>query len=257
MGDAGGSMIRDHFRQARVLITGASAGIGRALAEALAGPDVTLGLVARRPERLQAVAAAARARGAEAVPFVADVTEQTRMLQVVRDFAAQAGGITHAIANAGISGPDNLLSGDPAPLTAMVQTNVEGVLNTLLPAVPIMCGQGRGYLVAISSVAGFRALPGRGTYCASKAAVTALMDGFRPRLRAQGIQVTTICPGFVATELTEKNRYAMPFLMPAGQAARMILYAIARGKRTYVLPWQMRLIVPLLKRMPDALLPQR
>ena len=245
------------FRDAKVLITGASAGLGRALALALAAPGVELGLVARRPERLAAVAEAVQALGARAWTFPADVGDAAAMREAGGGFAAQAGGVTHVFANAGISEPDRVLQGDPALLGEMMRINVIGVINTLLPLVPIMVQQRRGHLVAISSVASFRALPGKGGYCASKGAVNMLMDGFRPRLRPHGISLSTICPGFIATELTDKNRYPMPFMLSAERAAELTLRAVARGRRQVVFPWQMRLIVPLLRRLPDFMLPAR
>ncbi len=109
--------------------------------------------------------------------------------------------------------------------------------------------------MTIGSVAGFRGLPGKGAYCASKAAVKTLMDAWRPVLRPHGIRVTTICPGFVESEMTADNPFPMPFLMGADRAARLIARAIARRRRTYVFPWQMRLVVPLLVRVPERLLP--
>lgn len=245
------------YRDAKILITGASSGIGQALAEALAGPGITLGLVARRSERLAQVRAAAEADGAKVATYTADVTDTARMTQIAAEFTSMAGGVTHAFANAGTSNPDRVLEGDPSKLVHLMNVNVIGVINTLMPLVPTMKDRGRGHLVAISSVAGFRALPGQGGYCASKAAVMVLMDGFRPKLAPHGIQVTTICPGFIHTELTANNKFPMPFIMGADKAARLMLEAVAKGKRTYVLPWQMRMIVPLLTRVPDALLSYR
>jgi short-subunit dehydrogenase len=239
----------------RILITGASAGIGAALAEAYAAPGITLGLLARRSDRLESLAQKLGSTGCRTILLTADVsdTEQTRA--ATERFRKEAGGVDLAIANAGLSKSDRLLEGDPAAGVEIIRINVMGVLNTLIPLVPAMVEQGSGHLVTIGSVAGFRGLPGKGAYCASKAAVKTLMDAYRPVLQRRGICVTTICPGFVETELTAKNRYAMPFLMPAARAAHLIQRAIARGKATYVFPWQMRLIVPLLVRIPDRLLP--
>ncbi|MBI3992776.1 MAG: SDR family NAD(P)-dependent oxidoreductase [Candidatus Lambdaproteobacteria bacterium] len=250
-------MNRTAFRGAKVLITGASAGLGRALTLALAAPGVDLGLVARRAEPLAEVGAAAQALGARVWSYPADVGDAAAMRQAAGDFVAQAGGVTHAFANAGISEPDRVLQGDPTVLGELMRINVIGVINTLLPLVPSMVRQGRGHLVAISSVASFRALPGKGGYCASKGAVNMLMDGFRPRLRPHGIRVSTICPGFIATALTARNAYPMPFMLSAERAAELTLRAVARGRRQAVFPWQMRLIAPLLRRMPDFMLPAR
>jgi NADP-dependent 3-hydroxy acid dehydrogenase YdfG len=240
-----------------ILITGASAGIGAALAEHYAAPGVTLGLLARRTDRLEALAERLRARGAAVSVFTADVRDGERMAAVVREFDADAGGISLAIANAGISRGDRIERGLAAPTAEVIAVNVEGVINTLLPLMPLMIARRGGHLVAIGSVAGFRGLPGKGAYCASKAAVRMLMDSYRPLLRRHGIRVTTICPGWVETELSRNNPYPMPFLMDAPRAARLIARAIARGRRTYTFPWQMRIAAFVVQRLPERLLPTR
>ncbi len=133
----------------------------------------------------------------------------------------------------------------------MIRSNVLGVMHTLLPAIPPMMEAGMGHLVTVGSVAGFRGLAGKGAYCASKAAVKTLMDAYRPVLKPHGIRVTTICPGYVRTEMTEKNTFPMPFLMESDKAAVLMARAIEKGRKTYVFPWQMRLAVPLLSLAPD------
>lgn len=241
------------FTPRRILITGASAGIGAALARHYAAPGTTLGLVARRAERLAGLADTLRAAGAEARTYTADVRDAATMRAVADDFGA--GGVELAIANAGISRGDRLAAGDPAPAADVFAINVTGVLNTLVPLVPGMQRRGRGHLVTVSSVAGFRGIPGKGAYCASKGAERMLMDAWRAELRPHGVRVTTICPGWIETELTAENPYPMPFMMSADKAARLIARAIARGRRTYVFPWQMRLAVPMLRLLPERLLP--
>lgn len=238
----------------RIFITGASAGIGAALAQAFAGPQVTLGLVARRPERLAELARRLGGTGCRVLTYAVDVTDAARMRQAALAFREAAEGVDLAIANAGTSVSDRILDGDPSRVTEMFRINVEGVLNTLYPMVGAMAAQGSGHLVAIGSVAGFRALPGKGGYSATKAAVKILMDGARPVLKRHNILATTICPGFVQSEITAQNRYPMPFIMPAEQAARLIQRAIVHGARTYVFPWQMRLLAPLLAGVPDWML---
>jgi len=240
---------------AKVLLTGASSGIGWALAERLAEPGAALGLVARRRARLEQLRVRLEERGARAFVYEADVRDAARMQEVVERFAADAGGLTLAIANAGVSRSDRLKQGDASRLSDLMAVNVQGVINTLLPAVPHFLRAGGGHLVAVGSVAGFRALPGKAAYCASKAALKTLMDGFRPALRKHGIHVTTICPGWIESEMTEGNPYPMPFLMKADRAAHLIARAIAERRRTYVLPWQMRWAVPLIRLIPDFVLP--
>jgi len=242
----------------QIFITGASSGIGAALAELYArqhGAALTLGLVARRGERLAALADRLRGLGARVLCYPADVRERERMAEVARAFASAAGGVTLAIANAGLSRPDDLPAGDAAAAAEVVTINVAGVLHTLMPLLPTLIAQGSGHVVAIGSVAGFLGLPGKGAYCASKAALKTMMDAFRPALSPYGIHVTTICPGWVVSEMTARNDYAMPFLMDTPKAARLIARAIARGRATYVFPWQMRLALPLIKALPERLLP--
>ncbi|HUJ76086.1 MAG TPA: SDR family NAD(P)-dependent oxidoreductase [bacterium] len=238
-----------------VFITGASAGIGAALARAYAAPGCTLGLVARRVEQLERVKQELEGRGARVLLYQADVRDAEQMANAAKAFCSATEGVSLAIANAGTSHSDRLDQGSAAPGTETIAINVIGTINTLLPLVPAMMAQRRGHLVAIGSVAGFRGLPHKGAYSASKAAVKTLLDGYRPVLRPYGIRCTTICPGYVETELTAKNKFPMPFLMPADRAARLIQGAINQGKSTYVFPWQMRALIPLLQRVPDRWLP--
>jgi hypothetical protein len=239
-----------------VFISGASAGIGRALAEAFAAPGVALGLLARRQERLHGLRERLEALGARVFPYAADVRDPHAAGEAVRAFHRAAGRLSLVVANAGISGSDGLSRGDPAAMSDVIATNVLGVIHTLAPAVPLMTAQGGGHLAAIGSVAGFRGLAGKGAYCASKAAVKTLMDSWRLHLEPLGIRVTTICPGWVRSELTAKNRYPMPFIMSAERAAQEIVRALEQGRRTYVFPWQMRLVVPLMRAVPDRFLPK-
>jgi short-subunit dehydrogenase len=239
---------------ARVLISGASAGIGLALARHYARPGAVLGLVARRTERLHAACQALEAARAAVHVYPADVRDAARMGEVAQMFWGAAGGVDIAIANAGISLGDGLRKGDPAPACEVIAVNVQGAINTLLPFIPLMLERGRGHLVAVGSVAGFRGLPGKGAYSASKAALKTLLEAWRVQLRGSGVAVTTICPGYVATELTEGNPYPMPFILPVDEAARRIARAIERRAATYIFPWQMRLAVPLLRATPDWLL---
>lgn len=239
----------------KIFITGASAGIGKALALAYAAPGVTLGLVARRQELLDKLKGELEARGARVLLYNADVRDAGQMARAVDGFAAEAGGVTLGVANAGISSRGVLAQGDSEPLAEVISVNVQGVLHTLVPMVPHMIARKSGHLVTIGSVAGFRGLPGRADYNASKAAVKTLMDGFRIELKPHGIRVTTICPGFVESEMTARNKFHMPFLLGAERAARIIVRAIRLRKKTYVFPWQWRLLLPLIVRLPDWMVP--
>jgi NADP-dependent 3-hydroxy acid dehydrogenase YdfG len=239
---------------ARIFLTGASAGIGEALATAYAGPGVTLGLVARRADRLGALAEKLKATGCRVIPYTADVTDAAEMKRTALAFCEAAGGVDLAIANAGIGLSDKLADGDASGLAEMFRVNVVGVANTLLPLIPKMMAQRSGHIVTIGSVAGFRGLPGKAGYSATKSAVKTLMDGYRSSLAPHGIRVTTICPGFVESELTARNKYPMPFIIPAAKAAGLIRRAVARDAKTYIFPWQMRLLVPLFSLVPDRLM---
>lgn len=240
----------------RIVITGATAGIGRELARQYAAPGVTLGLTGRRQERLAEVAEACRALGATVHTYPVDVVDRAGMTDMARDFLAQAGGVDLVIANAGVGGPDtrSLREGDPGPMASLFETNVVGVVNTLVPFVPAMKAQGRGHLAAIASVAGFRALPKSAAYSASKAAVRMLMDGLGMDLRPHGIVCTSVNPGFVESELTAKNDFPMPFMLSTEAACRRIRRALARKKRVYTFPWPMAIAARLLPLVPEFVL---
>ena len=239
----------------KIFLTGASSGIGWALAVHWAKPGTTLGLVARRAERLSALQSSLRESGATVFTYPRDVSEGDAMKDTADRFLADAGGITTVVANAGIGGPDRLAEGSAERAARIISVNVQGVIHTIAPFIPSLMAQNHGRIVTVGSVAGFRGMPGRAVYNASKAAVKTLMDGYRIALRRHGIRVTTICPGFVKTELTAKNTFAMPFVIEASEAARLIVKAVAKGRKTYVFPWQWRLLLPLIVRMPDRLFP--
>lgn len=242
----------------RILVTGASSGLGAALAEHYArryGASATLGLLARRSERLAELAARLAPTGARVLTYAVDVRERTATTEAVRDFDAACGGCTLAIAGAGMSRGDRILQGDPAGAADVIQTNVNGVLHTLVPLVPGMVQRRRGHLVGISSVAGFRGLPGKGAYSASKASVRFLMDAWRPQLRPHGVRVTAICPGWFVSELTENNPYPMPFMLDLATATRLTARAIDKGRATYVFPLPMRIAAAFIGLVPERLMP--
>lgn len=236
----------------RIVITGATAGIGRELAQQYAAAGVTLGLTGRRQERLDEVAAACRGKGATVHTYCVDVVDRSAMADMAKDFLAQAGGVDLVIANAGVGTPDplSLREGDAGPMAALFETNVVGVVNTLVPFVPTMKAQQQGHLVAVASVAGFRALPKSAAYCASKAAVRMLMDGLGNDLRRHGITCTSVNPGFVESELTAKNDFPMPFMLSTAEACRRIRRALGRKRRVYTFPWPMAIAARLLSIAP-------
>jgi NADP-dependent 3-hydroxy acid dehydrogenase YdfG len=238
----------------KIVITGTTSGIGRALALHYAVPGATLGLIGRRQELLTTVAERCQAQGAQVLPAPLDVRHEAAMQAYARQFITQAGGVDIIIANAGVSAPDDLASGSTAHHAQLFEVNVIGLLNTLLPFVPCMIQQRHGQLVAVSSVAGFRALPGSTTYAATKIAVRALMEGYGWELKRHGIVTTTINPGFVVSEMTANNQFPMPFLLPTDAAARRIGRAIARQRRVYTFPWPMAIAARLLPLIPGGLL---
>lgn len=226
----------------RIVITGVTSGIGEELAKQYAAPGVTLGLTGRRADRLEAVAQACRERGATVHAYAVDVVNRPAMKELAADFLAKAGGIDLVIANAGLGSPDKFDRGDVDTAAALFEVNVTGVATTLTPFIPTMLEQKRGQLVAVASIAGFRALPKSVAYSASKAAVQVFMDGLDLDYGHRGITVTTINPGFVESEMTAKNRFKMPFLLTTPQAVVKVKRAIARGRKVYTFPWPMALL---------------
>ncbi len=235
----------------RVFITGASAGIGEALARHYATPESCLGLAARRGEQLERIA---RDLPGNVAVYPLDVTDTDALSRAAADFAARFGPPDIVIANAGISvGTRGGEPQDIAKLQRILGTNVVGLAATLSAFAPAMLAVRRGTLVGISSVAGFRGLPGSGAYSASKAAATTWLESLRVELAGSGVSVVTICPGFIDTPMTRVNRYRMPFLLPADEAARRIARAIASRRRLAVIPWQMGLVGAALRLLPSWL----
>ena len=157
------------------------------------------------------------------------------------------------IANAGISGGTGGRGEDSAQTRAIMATNVDGVLNTVLPAIPAMRDRGHGQVALVSSLAGILAMPGAPAYSASKAAVRAWGESLRGWLGRHGVHVSVICPGFIDTPLTRDNRYSMPFLIDADRAARIIVRALSRNQGMIVFPWPMAALVRFLAALPAAL----
>jgi short-subunit dehydrogenase len=232
----------------RVIITGASTGIGRALAQEYAARGATLGLMARREELLAQMASSLPVRS---YTYAVDVRDARSLALAAQDFVARVGWPDIVIANAGVSA--GTLTGDPADnevFEDVMATNVIGMMQTFQPFVEAMRREHRGILVGIASVSGFRGLPGASAYCASKAAAISYLESLRVELHGSAVSVVTICPGYIATPMTAKNPYRMPFLMDAKVAARKMANAIDRRKRFYVLPWQMAIVGWVLRRLP-------
>lgn len=234
-----------------VFITGASSGIGQALAAEYARQGWRLALVARRVERMQHWLAEQGLGADRAAVYQADVADTEAIVAAAERCLAEQGLPAVVIANAGISvGIDTAERADLVVLQELYATNVLGMAATFHAFVQPMRHARKGTLVGVASVAAIRGLPGHGGYCGSKAAVVAYCESLRVELRAEGVRVVTLVPGFVDTPLTRENRYPMPFLMAPEDFARQALPCIARGKRFAVLPWQMAWVVRLLRILP-------
>ena len=235
----------------RVVITGASSGIGSALARQYGRRGAELALIGRRAQALEQLAASLPGRCSV---YPVDVRDEAALLAAGRDFLAQHGCPDIVFANAGISvGTLTEFAEDLAVFAETMETNVLGIVRTFQPFIACMRERGRGTLVGIASVAGYRGLPGGGAYSASKAAAIAYLESLRTELRDTGVRVTTICPGYVATSMTENNPYPMPFLMHPDQAAAKIAALVGRGAAYAVIPWQMAIVARVLHVLPNGL----
>lgn len=249
-----------------ILITGASSGIGHALARIYATSGVTLALGGRDATRLDAIVTECRARGAEVRPFAVDVTDAAAMRRHVED-ADRARPLDLVIANAGISeisGPGGETEEQARRIFAV---NVEGVMNTVFPAIDAMRARGangtvRGQIAIMASLAGFHGYPGAPAYVASKNAVRAWGESLRGELYHDGIRVSVICPGFVATPMTAGASFPQPFKISAERAAEIVKRGLARDRSRIAFPWPTyfaawlgialpeRMVDPLIRRMP-------
>jgi short-subunit dehydrogenase len=186
--------------------------------------------------------------------YSADVSDTNSIVAAGQACMASQGVPDVVIANAGISiGMDSAIRADLDVMAQTFATNNIGLAATFQPFIAAMTQRGSGALVGIGSVAGIRGLPGHGAYCASKAAVIAYCESLRGELKASGVKVVTICPGYIDTPLTQKNRYAMPFLMQPEAFAQQAFAAIKAGTSYRVIPWQMGVVAKLLRLLPNAL----
>jgi short-subunit dehydrogenase len=237
-----------------VFITGASSGIGQALAARYAQGGYRLALVARRSGEMVAWAQAQGLAADRWRVYAADVAAVDSIVAAAEACIAAQGVPDVVIANAGISvGMDTAEREDLEVMARTLATNTLGVAATFHAFLAGMRARGSGALVGIASVAGIRGLPGHGAYCASKAAVIAYCESLRGELRASGVKVVTVVPGYVDTPLTQKNRYGMPFLMAPANFADAAFRAVSAGASYRVIPWQMGLVAKLLRLLPDPL----
>ena len=237
-----------------VFITGASSGIGQALAWRYYLAGFSLALVARRSAEMQTWMVQQNMSADRCKIYSADVADMDSIVSAGQLCLLSQGVPDVVIANAGISvGMDSAVRSDLDVMARTFATNNLGLAATFHPFIDAMVQRGSGALVGIGSVAGIRGLPGHGAYCASKAAVINYCESLRGELRSSGIRVVTICPGYIDTPLTQKNRYSMPFLMQPHHFADKAFAAIAAGDSYRVIPWQMGWVAKLLRLAPNVL----
>ncbi|MBI3101032.1 MAG: SDR family oxidoreductase [Burkholderiales bacterium] len=236
-----------------VFITGASSGIGQALAARYHRAGWRLALVARRTQEIKSWAEASGVSADSYEIYSADVAQPDSIAAAGQACLQRQGVPDVVIANAGISvGVDTALREDIATMAQVLATNTVGTAATFQPFITPMVQRGSGRLVGIASVAGIRGLPGHGAYCASKAAVISYCESLRGELRGSGVGVSTLCPGYIDTPLTRQNRYSMPFLMRPEDFADRAFAAERAGVSYRVIPWQMGVVAKLLRLLPNA-----
>ena len=236
-----------------VFITGASSGIGQALAQRFARAGWRLALVARRSVELQAWVDAQGWSEQQVRVYAADVRDVPDIVGAGQACITAQGLPDAVVANAGISvGIDTAEFADLEVLRYTLATNNLGMAATFHPFVTAMRERGSGRLVGIASVSGIRGLPGHGAYCASKAAIIRYCESLRVELAASRVRVVTLLPGYIDTPLTRGNRYAMPFLMTPEAFAQRAYAAIVAGRSYRVIPWQMGVLAKLLRLLPNA-----
>lgn len=233
-----------YWKDKRVLITGASSGIGRALAVAIGRLGGRVGLLARRDDLLRGAAAEVEAAGGAATVFPCDITDADGVAAAADEFRREHSAVDVLIANAGIGGKARAAEElSPEAFKSVVDTNLIGAANALGAVLPDMVRRGAGHVVAVSSLAGFRGLPKSASYCASKAGMTALFESVRLDVQGKGVSVTIIQPGFIKTPLTSGRSSKMPFIMELEDSVPYFLRAIEKRKKFAAFPWQLALLV--------------
>ncbi len=242
-------------RPRTLILTGAGRGIGRATALALAARGDRLGLIDRDPEGLASLAEVLRGAGqTKFLTAVADVSQAGAVQAAVAEFERAHGPTDTLVACAGVGMISNVHDLKTAGLRTMLEVNVLGVAHAIEAVLPGMMERGRGHIVGIASVAGFRGMPWMPGYSASKAALATYLEALRPALKRRGVRITTVHPGFVRTGMTVETPFARPVpMLEAEQAAAYLVRAIDRGPRDCVFPFSARLGMGLLRRLPDRL----
>ena len=236
-----------------VFITGASSGIGRALAVEWGRRGARVALTARREDELSKTAEAVEQAGGRALAVAADVRDAEALRRAAEQVRGSWGRIDVLVANAGMTSTTGGAELRAAEAADVITVNVIGVVNSVAAVLPDMLERQSGHLVAISSLAAYRGLPKSATYSASKAAVSTFFESLRLDLRPQNIDVTVIHPGFIRTPLVEGRKRKLPYLLEVDDAARRIIRAVERRARTYAFPWQLATVVRLIRHMPGRL----
>ena len=233
-----------------ILITGASSGLGAALALEYAASGICLSLHGRDKERLERIAIWARKKGAQVTTYIGDVTDAGDMAAWITTCDG-ALPLDLVIANAGISAGTSGGGESPDQARKIFAVNVGGVFNTVQPALLLMTKRGQGQIAIVSSLAGFRGMPGAPAYCTSKAAVRVYGEGLRPEAARSNVAINVICPGFVKTPMTDVNKFRMPFLIPVERAAQIIRAGLAANRARIAFPFPMYALVRLLTALPQ------
>lgn len=242
------------WKDKTVFLTGASSGIGEALAVAMAAKGAIIGLVARREELLNELKEKCEAAGGTARTFACDVTDSDALHKAADDFRSEFGHIDIMIANAGISGNNQPTRDyEPDAVKQVIDINLLGAVNAIHAVVPQMIERRSGHLVAIASLAGIRGLRKSAAYCASKAGMIAFFESVRLDVLHQGLDVTIIQPGFIKTPLTSGRHHKMPYLMELDDAVPLFMKAIENKSKFAAFPWQLAAFVRLGKIFPASL----
>lgn len=234
-----------------ILITGASSGIGAALSLLYATHGIHLSLHGRHSERLSEIAERARRQGAEVHICIGDITNEMEMDIWIRA-CDQRSSLDLVIANAGISAGTSGAYEEDKQVRQIFSTNINGVLNTIHPVLPLFTQRKKGQIAIISSLASFRGFGGSAAYCASKAAVRVYGEALRSQCLPFGVEVNVVCPGYIKTPMTDVNKFPMPFIMLAERAALYIRDGLESGKPRIAFPWTMYGLIRLLNALPEA-----
>ncbi|MCX6130822.1 MAG: SDR family NAD(P)-dependent oxidoreductase [Proteobacteria bacterium] len=235
------------------LITGASSGLGIELARQLAAKGYDLALVARRQHLLDEIAKELRPSGQRVLLLCADVSIWTDIKAAIERTEQELGPISLLVANAGISSNAPLRRFDAIEARRVYEINVIGLMQTIAAALPFMLGRKAGHIVGISSLASYIPMPSAAVYCSSKAAASSYLEGLRTELLGTAITVTTICPGFVRTAMTAKNKFKMPWIMDTPKAVSLMLKAIEKRQNLLNFPWPLYTLIRVTMLFPRSL----